>query len=358
MFPSFPDTRPSPAAPVPASLAHWAAQTTSDLHTRGTPASVPWWHDVADLPSYLPVFASPEGEGQRHHEQLTARIVARHIATAAAAPYAAAAVELTAHGIGVYAEKVTAQVPGRDPLELWEHVARFGAARVYGPMRSLAAAVLTARAALDGPERDAHLEGLRRHWLVDWIVDGDEMRPRGPANHPELLAELAEAVAGLGQVEHRLCEDGELRAAVWEAVAGPGPDTGLLTRRQLAGRRLMLIDPGDAYVQDRAHTMPTWSRFGPDPEQAFFDSHPSALQQLVKELSTQDCAVLCAWLEGGGTWAEAAALAVPGADAVGADLLGERVRRRLKRYGQEVVRRRAARVNGLPAGVRRGEAAR
>ncbi|WP_327250194.1 hypothetical protein [Streptomyces sp. NBC_01244] len=210
-----------------------------------------------------------------------------------------AAPEGAPHDVGLYAEKIMEQVPGRTPLELWEHVARSGTIAVYSAMRSLPAAVLTARAAASLPNRDEHLEGLRSHWLVDWIIDCDQVRPSGPACHPQLLAALVKAVGAQGQVEYRERSDGELLARLWEVVAGPGPDDGRLTRRQIAGQPLLLVDLEDPYVQDRARTVPTWSPSVLDTEQVALAILPGELQQRVQALlSPQDYAVLCAYCLG------------------------------------------------------------
>ncbi|KUL27339.1 hypothetical protein [Streptomyces regalis] len=355
-----PTPQPLPADAEPgrgllpaARLAHRAARTTGSLLTRSARGAEPWWLPVADLPAYLPVFATPDVS--RRRERLNDQAGARHPATAAASD-AAAVGELPAPGVNLYARKVTEPVPGQDALELWEHVAQFGTGFIYAAMRSLSAAVLTSRAAIGLPDREAHLEALRRHWLVDWITDADGTRPSGPVGHPELLAELANAVTARSELEDRPYGDGELRSRLWEAVAGPGPEAGLLTRRQVAGRRIVLIDPADPYVHDRARTLPAWSPSGLDPEEAVLGAEPGELQRRVEALlSAQDREVLRAYLalEGEGTWAEAAAAAVPGADAFA---LGERVRRRLKRFGQEAVRRRAAQATGHAAGVRVAEA--
>ena len=195
-------------------LAHRAARTTGSLFTRNGPGAKPWWLPVADLPAYLPVFATPDTSRKR--ERLNDQAGARHPATAAASD-AAAVGELPVPGGNLYASKVAEPVPGQDALELWEHVARFGTAFIYTAMRSLSAAVLTYRAAIDLPDREAHLEALRRHWLVDWITDGEDMWPSGPAGHTELLAELANAVTA--------CRELRGRRAAFPAV-GSGRRTG------------------------------------------------------------------------------------------------------------------------------------
>jgi hypothetical protein len=341
----------SPAAPhtpdrgtsSAARLAHQAALSTQSLLAHAMPQPAPWWLPIANLPAFLPVLASHDATQERR--QLSDRAVSRHRATAA---------EFAEEGIGIYADKLAAPVPGQLPLELWEHVAAFGTGFVYAAMRTLTAALLTARAAADLPDRDVHLEALRRHWLVDWRTDGQDMWPSGPSSRPDLLTDLATTVVTACRELRTHVADGELRARLWDAMAGPGPDAGVLTRRQVAGRRIVLIDTGDPYVSDHARPVPTWSRSS-GPEDAVLAGERGELQRRVELLlSERDRAVLHAYLamDGDGTWAQAAALAVPEADAF---TLGERVRRQLKRFGREEARRRFARSSGPTTGIRDGQ---
>ncbi len=325
-----------------ASLAHQAAQAVSAHAAVAGFGSgrAPWFARVADLPAYIPVFGYPDDSAERARH--VDRVIARHHATGTELPYVAAAAELAGRGIHIYADKILERQPGRTAVEAWEEAARFGPGLLYTGMRSLSAAVLTVRSAARWPDHPVHLEAVRRHWLADWIVDGEEISAAGPAHHPELLAALARAVADCGDLGTVPLPDSEVRARLWEAVAGPGPDTSPLSRRQIAGQPVVLANLGDPYLHERARHMPTWTDPLPGPETAMLAAEPSQLLPRVEALlSTQERAVLHAYLTGDRTWAQAAAEAAP--DYPDPKLLGERVRRRLKRIGSEDRRRSAAR---------------
>ncbi|WP_370131447.1 hypothetical protein [Streptacidiphilus sp. EB103A] len=335
-----PNAQPEAGLQPLARLAQRAAQMTGTLMT---PRVATRWRPLGDLPAYVPVLGVPD----RDH-----RILRVDGWTAGGGSVSAPPLPPTQTGHGswgsgaeVYADPIKEPVPGVDSLVLWEQVARFGISAVYGSMRSLSTALSTAVAAAGLPSRDAHLEGLRRHWLVDWVLEGDRLWPTGPADHPQLLAALAQAVLAVNrEASSGPYGDADLRSRVWDLVAGPGPDAGQLTRRQIAGRRLMLLDPVDPYLRERACPVPTWSPPGVDPEQSVLDALPGDLQlRLEGVLSPRDRAVLRTYLamDGAATWAQAAALVAPDGDAAA---LGDRVRRRLKRYGLEDSRRRGARA--------------
>ncbi len=192
--------QPEPAAGAQsrmlAAAAHQAAQTVC-AHATGDGchgfSRAPWYESVADLPAYVPVFGSTDWAPERL--QLADRVIASHRATAAAAPDTGAAVELAAVGIHVYADKILERAPDSDPVLEWERAARFGPSALYAGMRTLSAAVLTARTASGWPDYAVHLEAVRRWWLVDWIVDGDDVRVQGPGDDAGLLSALGKAIA-------------------------------------------------------------------------------------------------------------------------------------------------------------------
>jgi hypothetical protein len=352
-----PEPTPGTRARSLATVAHQAARTVRTHAVGGVHglARAPWCEPVADLPAYVPVFGSTDWSAERL--RLANLVVARHRATTTAAPDAAAAVELAAAGIHIYAQKLLEPTPDRDPVQEWEHTTRFGPSAVYAGMRTLAAAVLTARAVSGWLDYAVHLEAVRRWWLgwlVDWIADGDQLRAPGPDDGPELLDALGKAVADCGDLADRSLMDGEVLARLWGAIAGPGPEMSPLHRRQGAGRRVLLLDLADPYLQDRARHLPTWSPTVTGPEESVLAGEPSALPARVEaSMTARDRAVLHAYLAGDRTWTQAAATAAPTCEE--AEALGERVRRLLKRFGLEDQRRRAARHT--PALDRRGPGA-
>ena len=348
--------QPKPAAGAQsrmlAAAAHQAAQTVCAHATAGRChgfAWAPWPESVADLPAYVPVCGSTDWTAERL--QLADRVIASHRATAAAAPDTCAAVELAAVGIHVYAEKILEHAPDSDPILEWERAARFGPSALYAGMRTLSAAVLTARAVSGWPDYAAHLEAVRRWWLVDWVVDGDDVWVPGTDDDHALLAALGEAIADCGDLANRPPADAGVLARLWGSIAGPGPEVSPLHRRQIAGQGVLLLDLADPYLQDRSRTLPTWSPAVSGPEEMVLAAEVGELQARVEaSMPVRDRAVLHAYLAGGKTWTQAAAAAAP--HCGDPEALGERVRRRLKRFGLEDLRRcagRRASVLGLPA---------
>ncbi|SEM68242.1 hypothetical protein [Streptacidiphilus jiangxiensis] len=344
-------TPPPPAAAQPApvsaqrSLAEIALDATRSVRTLGTAVGAarslrsPHDESVADLPWYVPQFGLPDPD-TRTVRQLD-YVLGRAAAVGTQAPYAAAAAELARAGIHVYVD-VTKHAGDGDALALWEHAAGFGPGAVYAGMRSLPAAVLAARTCVGHPDYPAHLEALRRHWLADQVLDDTGMFAAGPADHPELLAALAAAVAGCSNLDVRAFTDDELRRRLWESIAGPGPDVKPLYRHLIGNQSVLILDLAEPCYQARAHAMPTWSPADPSVEEAVLSRLPGQLQQRAEAaLGARDRAVLRAYLASQLTWTQAAAEADPGCADPAA--LGERVRRQLQRFGQEQQRRRAAR---------------
>jgi hypothetical protein len=253
------------------SLAEIALEATRSVRALGTRAGAAWSsrspHDesVADLPWYVPVFGLPDPD-TRMVRQVEC-VLERQQVAGVQAPYAAAAAELAKTGVYVYAD-VTKHAPSDGPLTRWGQAARFGPGAVYAGMRSLPAAVLTARDCAGHPDYPAHLEALRSHWLVDRFLSGDALFAAGPGADPELLAALAVAVAGCSNLAERPVTDNELRARLWESIAGPGPDAKPLNKHQINGKDVLLLVLADPVYQAHAHAVPTWSSVGSSAEEA------------------------------------------------------------------------------------------